>query len=200
MLKKFVIMISVLGILSLPSLVYAWPDINAISGYVDFITFDAVQDSENEYLWHYYLGIDADAPIGGDINVGGVKALAVYFEEGNRGPNLPGLDYYTIPLLSGWGIDGGYDQAAGAAGFLTGSPTNYIHKGDYVEVGTIDFSDYGYTPMTTGLYAAHLDWGYEFTPGQNTQWVNTIPEPTTLLLFGSGLGIAALFRRKRNAS
>lgn len=197
MARRLTILTIAIGLLCCPAVGNAWPDLHAVKSFVDFMTFDAVQDDNNSYLWHYYLGIDPDAPIGGDINVGGVKALAIYFEGGERGADLPGLDDVTIPLLSGWGIDGGYDRAAGAAGFLDGPPFNYIHKGDYAEVGTIDFSAYDYMPTTTSLYAAHLDWGYEFAPGQNTEWVTQIPEPTTFLLLGSGVGLAALLRRRK---
>ena len=182
-----------------------WPSLNASQGTLSFVQVTATETSPS--IWEFDVCVDASAPIGGIINVGGIKALAVYVNNGDPGPDLGSWgqpsSFDGLTTLATWGFNGGYEIPKGAFGYLTGSPDNYVHKGDCTVVGTADFNGTGFNlNLGNTAYLVHLDWGYfrEEIQG-NTAWygpgVPEIPEPATMLLLGSGLLGAAGFARIR---
>ncbi len=184
-----------------------WPSLNASAGTLSFVSVTGTQGPAN--VWTFQVCVDAGAPIGGIINVGGIKALAVYLENGNQGPDLeaavPGWGTTAgVTTIANWDFNGGYERPKGVFGTHTGSPVDYIHKGDCTNVLVADFNGTGcnLNPATT-KYLVHLDWGYyrEEIDG-NTAWYGPgrtpeIPEPATMLLLGSGLLSAAGFSKLR---
>src|SRR4030067_107943 len=66
-----------------------WPSLNASAGTLSFVTVTATQGPAN--IWSFALSVDASAPIGGAINVGGIKALAVYLNNSDAGPAYTGV-------------------------------------------------------------------------------------------------------------
>ena len=210
MSKKFTIMLGavLLFIMLSTPFAYSWPSLDAAVEELPWLSVVAAQDPSDIYKWYYTLSIDAGAPLGGDINVGGVKALAVYVNGGDGGPTLNGFDkspnFYGVTTIPNWGFDGGYSRPKGVFGFETGSPSYYIGKGETVQVGSADFSDWTYVPATTDVFLLHVDFGYYVEEIQgNTAWFRPgtpIPEPNTLILLGSGLlgfaGFRRLHRRK----
>ncbi|MCJ7508673.1 MAG: hypothetical protein MUO85_08100 [candidate division Zixibacteria bacterium] len=208
MRKRVMFIVSLLFIVAISSSAYGWPSLNAAVGELPWLQVTATQDLINSYKWYYTVTIDPTAPLGGNINVGGVKALAVYINGGDRGPQLSGFgaspNFYGLSTISNWGFDGGYERSKGVFGFKTGSPSYYIHKGQSVQVGIADFSNWSYTPATTDLFLVHVDFGY-YVPeiNGNTAWFKPgtpIPEPNGLILLGSSLlsllGLGRFCRRK----
>ena len=186
-----------------------WPSLSASAGTLDFVHVTATQSPAN--VWSFALSVDASAPIAAAPD-GGIKALAVYVNNGDAGPDLGSwgqpATFDGLTTLATWGFNGGYEIPKGAFGTNTGSPVNYIHKGESANpLLTADFNGTGFNlnPQTT-KYLVHLDWGFyvEAIRG-NTAWYDPngtppppeIPEPATMLLLGSGLLGAAGFARIR---
>jgi len=188
-----------------------WPSLNASAGTLSFVTVTATQGPAN--VWSFALSVDASAPIGGAINVGGIKALAVYLNNGDAGPDLEGAvpgwgTTAGVTTLATWDFNGGYEKPKGAFGTHTGSPVDYIHKGETANpLLTADFNGTGFNlDLSKTKYLVHLDWGYYRAEIQgNTAWYGPngtppppeIPEPATMILFGSGLLGAAGFAKLR---
>jgi|GEM_PF-2343841 len=189
-----------------------WPALNASAGTLSFVHVTATQGPAN--VWSFALSVDGSAPIAA-APAGGIKALAVYLNNGNQGPDLeaavPGWGMTAgVTTIANWGFNGGYERPKGVFGTLTGSPVNYIHKGESSNpLLTADFNGTGFNlNLNKTKYLVHLDWGF-FVPAinGNTAWYTPngngtppppeIPEPATMLLLGSGLLGAAGFARIR---
>jgi len=200
LLKSFAVAIALFGVLILGHGEARADDV-MISGFTTGAVTGVPQLSftgNSSFTNTTFLGIGA---------LSGANNLGTFFLSTAPGTLVAGSFTLNVTFTSPTGINGG--QGATYTAAITGSVSPNINQGGV----TIDFNN---TPLiftfnngtTTGTFSVAVadvfvetGQAVNLTAGTTGQQQASIPEPTTLLLLGTGLtGIAAKLRKRRKAS